>query len=303
MKIKYLLPGFAFFMAAITQLNGQNQPLPVNPVTADGAVVKKLAGGFAFTEGPAADKKGNVYFTDQPNNRIMVWTTNNELETFMQPAGRANGLFFDKKGNLWACADEKTELWKITPGKKIKIVTGSYNNAMFNGPNDLWISPTDAVYFTDPFYRRSWWSHTDRPQDKQCVYYLSPDRKKLVRIIDDLVQPNGIIGTPDGKILYVADIGSKKTWKYIINPDGSVSGKTLFCEMGSDGMTIDIEGNLYLTGNGVTVFDKTGKEIINIPVPEKWTANICFGGKDRKRIFITASTGLYSVETKVKGVY
>lgn len=303
MKIKYLLPWFAFFIAAITQLNGQNQPLPVNQVTADGAVVKKLAGGFAFTEGPAADKKGNVYFTDQPNNRIMVWTTNNELETFMQPAGRANGLFFDKKGNLWACADEKTGLWKITPGKKIEVVTGSYNNAMFNGPNDLWISPTGAVYFTDPFYRRSWWSHTDRPQDKQCVYYLSPDRKKLVRIIDDLVQPNGIIGTPDGKILYVADIGGKKTWKYIINPDGSVSGKTLFCEMGSDGMTIDIEGNLYLTGNGVTVFDKTGKEIINIPVPEKWTANICFGGKDRKRIFITASTGLYSVETKVKGVY
>ena len=303
MKVKSLLAWFAFSLALIPQLNGQNQPLPVNPVTADGAVVKKLAGGFAFTEGPAADKKGNVYFTDQPNNRIMVWTTRNTLETFMQPAGRANGLFFDKKGNLWACADEKTELRKITPDKKIEVIAGKFNDAIFNGPNDLWISPGGAVYFTDPFYRRTWWNHTERPQDKQCVYYLSPDRKSLVRIIDDLVQPNGIIGTPDGKTLYVADIGGKKTWKYVINPDGSVSGKTLFCEMGSDGMTIDNEGNVYLTGNGVTVFDKTGKEIINIPVPEKWTANVCFGGKDRKSIFITASTGLYSVETKVKGVY
>jgi len=221
----------------------------------------------------------------------------------MQPAGRSNGLFFDRDGNLWACADEKNELWKITPDKKVEVVANKYNDSLFNGPNDLWISSDGKIYFTDPFYRRTWWSHTQKPQDKQCVYYLSPDHKTLTRVIDDLVQPNGIIGTPDGKILYVADIGDRKTWYYKINPDGSVSDKKLFCNMGSDGMTIDNNGNIYLTGNGVTVFDKTGKLIINIPVPEKWTANVCFGGKNRRILFITASTGLYAIQTKVKGVY
>jgi len=294
-----LLLAFAIstFRVSIAQTTNISQIFP------QGTEVKKLAGDFVFTEGPAADKHGNVYFTDQPNDRIMIWTIKGELITFMQPAGRSNGLFFDRDGNLWACADEKNELWKITPDKKVEVVANKYNDSLFNGPNDLWISSDGKIYFTDPFYRRTWWSHTQKPQDKQCVYYLSPDHKTLTRVIDDLVQPNGIIGTPDGKILYVADIGDRKTWYYKINPDGSVSDKKLFCNMGSDGMTIDNNGNIYLTGNGVTVFDKTGKLIINIPVPEKWTANVCFGGKNRRILFITASTGLYAIQTKVKGVY
>jgi len=133
------------------------------------------------------------------------------------------------------------------------------------------------------------------------VYYLSPDHKKIVKIADDLVQPNGIVGSPDGKKLFVADIGANKTWSYTINKDGSLSNKTLFCELGSDGMTIDTKGNIYLTGKGVTVFDKTGKQIGNIAVPESWTANVCFGGTDMKSLFITASKGLYRIRVKVKG--
>jgi gluconolactonase len=101
----------------------------------------------------------------------------------------------------------------------------------------------------------------------------------------------------------VADIGDKKTWSYEINPDGTLSKKTLFCNMGSDGITIDSKGNLYLTGDGVSVYDKSGKKLGNIPVPEKWTANVCFGDKDRKSLFITASTGLYRIRTSVKGAY
>jgi len=147
--------------------NAESQDKSKNTIIAPGAELTKLAGDFAFTEGPAADKKGNVYFTDQPNNRIMIWTVEGKLETFMQPAGRANGLFFDNKGNLWACADEKNELWKISPDKKIEIVAKKYNNALFNGPNDLWIAPNGDIYFTDPFYRRNWWDHTERHQDKQ----------------------------------------------------------------------------------------------------------------------------------------
>ncbi len=266
-----------------------------------GSILEKVAEGFLFTEGPASDAKGNVYFTDQPNNRIMVWTTEGKLTTFMQPCGRSNGLCFDSKGYLWACADEKNELWQIAMDKTLKVVLGQFGGKPLNGPNDLWISPNGGVYLTDPYYQRSWWSHSTMPQEGQFVYFLKPDHKTLIKVADDLVKPNGIIGTPDGKILYVADIGGKKTWSYSINKDGSLSNKNLFCEMGSDGMTIDEKGNLYLTGNGVTIFDKSGKRLGNIAVPEKWTGNVCFGDQDRKSLFITATTGLYRMRMQVRG--
>jgi gluconolactonase len=268
-----------------------------------GARIEKLADGFLFTEGPAADAKGNVYFTDQPNDRIMVWNNAGELSTFMQPCGRSNGLSFDKEGNLWACADQKNELWLITPDKKVTIIPSKYQDKPLNGPNDLWNTPDGGVYFTDPFYKRTWWDHSTMPQACQAVYYLEPDHKTITRVIDDLVQPNGIVGTPDGKTLFIADIGGKKTWSYSINKDGSLGNKKLFCELGSDGMTIDTDGNIYLTGNGVTIFDKSGMQVGNIAVPEDWTANVCFGGKDMKSLFITASKSLYRIRTQIKGVY
>jgi gluconolactonase len=270
-------------------------------ITEPGAKLEKLADGFLFTEGPSADSKGNVYFTDQPNDRIMVWSIDGKLSTFMQPSGRSNGLSFDDEGNLWSCADENNELWCIAPDKNVIRIPSKYQDKLLNGPNDLWITKNKGVYFTDPFYKRSWWSHTAKPQEIQAVYYLSPDHKTITRVADDLVQPNGIVGTPDGKTLFVADIGGKKTWKYTINKDGSLSNKTLFCEMGSDGMTIDVKGNIYLTGKGVTIFDKKGIQIGNIAVPESWTANVCFGGPDMKSLFITASKGLYRIRMKVKG--
>lgn len=221
----------------------------------------------------------------------------------MQPSGRSNGLAFDRNSYLWACADEKNELWQIAPDKSVTIIPSGYKDKLLNGPNDLWITAGGGVYFTDPFYKRSWWSHTVMPQDIQGVYYLSPDHKNLIRVIGDLVQPNGIVGTPDGRTLFVSDIGGKKTWSFTINKDGSLGNKTLFCGMGSDGMTIDVRGNIYLTGDGVTIFDRKGVQIEKIPVPESWTANVCFGGQDMKSLFITASKGLYRIRTNIKGAF
>jgi gluconolactonase len=268
-----------------------------------GAKLEKLSGDFSFTEGPAADAAGNVYFTDQPNDRIMMWSISGILSTFMQPSGRSNGMFFDRNGNLWSCADEKNELWCIHPDKTVEVVLKEYDGKLLNGPNDVWVAPDGSIFLTDPFYKRSWWTHTEMPQDKQCVYFLGADHKTLRRVVEDLAQPNGIVGTPDGKTLYIADIKNNKTWSYSIKPDGALENKKLFCELGSDGMTIDYKGNLYLTGKGVTVFDKTGKKLGNISVPENWTANVCFGGKNRKELFITASKGLYRIGTLVRGAY
>lgn len=299
MKQSVLIFTYIILMNSISSA----QPAGIQAIINPGSEIEKLAGDFSFTEGPAADRNGNVYFTDQPNDRIMLWSADGELLTYMQPAGRSNGLFFDLKGNLWSCADENNALWKISPDKKVEVILNTYNNSLLNGPNDLWIDPKGGVYFTDPFYRRSWWTHKEMPQEKQCVYYLKPDNKTLIRVAEDLEQPNGIIGTKNGKILYVADIRANKTWSYIISDDGSLSGKKLFCEMGSDGMTIDKKGNIYLTGKGVTIFDKSGNKIGNIAVPENWTANVCFGDKDRKSLYITASKGLYRIRTRTKGVY
>jgi gluconolactonase len=294
LRILILLPFILF-------VTGFNQLPDLKDLIEPGAELKKLADGFSFTEGPSADSKGNVYFTDQPNDRIMMWSVSGELSTFMQPCGRSNGLAFDNEGFLWSCADNMNEIWKISPDKTVSVFPSKYGEKLLNGPNDLWIDNSGGIYFTDPFYKRPWWKHTDKPQDKECVYYMSADRKTITRIIDDLVQPNGIVGTPDGTKLFVADIGANKTWSYKIGRNGSISEKTLFCELGSDGMTIDSDGNLYLTGNGVTVFNKEGIKIGNIPVPENWTANVCFGGSDMKSLFITASKGLYMIRLKVKG--
>jgi gluconolactonase len=271
-------------------------------VVAPGARVEKLAGGFDFTEGPTCDAQGTVFFTDQPNDRILKWSPAGGLSTFLQPAGRANGMYFDARGHLIACADEKNELWSIAPDGTVTVLVGEYEGKRFNGPNDVWVRPDGALYFTDPFYQRSWWTHDTMPQDGQHVYFLSADRRQLVRVTGDLEKPNGIIGTPDGKTLYVADIRAGKTYRYDIAPDGSLTGKTLAADQGSDGMTLDSEGNLYLTGEGVMVFDRAGRQIERIPIPdERWTANVSFGGKDRQMLFITASSGLYGVPTRVRG--
>ena len=283
-----------FFSASLRAQNSS--------IIAKGAKLKLISNQFSFTEGPACDKKGNVFFTDQPNNQIWEYSVKGKLSMFMDSCGRSNGTFFDRKGNLITCADKKDQLWSISPDKKVTVLVNNFEGHLLNGPNDLWIDPKGGIYFTDPYYQRPYWKRTKKDIEQERVYYLTPDKKQVIIVANDLVKPNGIIGTPDGKMLYVADIGDSKTYSYTINPDGTLSNKTLFANMGSDGMTIDNRGNIYITGDGVTLFDKTGKQIAHIPVDQKWTANITFGGLDRHTLFITASHGLYSLDMKVKGV-
>jgi gluconolactonase len=266
-------------------------------VVADGAKVEKLAGGFAFTEGPTADAQGNVYFSDIPNNRILIWSLDGKLSTFRENSGGANGLYFDKDGNLLACEGGGRRLVSIDPKGNVKVLADRYQGKKFNSLNDLWIDPKGGVYFTDPRYG----NREGMEQDGEHVYYLSPDRRKLTRVIDDMVRPNGLIGTPDGKTLYVTDNGGGKTFVYRVNPDGSLSGKKLFAPQGSDGMTIDNEGNIYLTTRVVAIYNKNGEKIEEIKVPES-PSNVTFGGRDNQTLFITARTSLYSIKMSVKGV-
>lgn len=272
-------------------------------IVKNGAELVKVSNAYSFTEGPASDKEGNVYFTDQPNDKIIKWNAeDNSLSVFKEPAGRANGLYFDHNGNLLAAADEKNELWRIDKDGNVDTLLTNYNGKKLNGPNDIWVDPKGGIYFTDPYYQRDYWSRTTAELEDKNVYYIAPDTNKISIVASNLVQPNGIIGTPDGKTLYVADIGDKKTYTFTINKDGTLTNRKLFTKMGSDGMTIDNLGNIYLTGEGVTVFNTKGKQIHHIPIDENWTANITFGGKDQDVLFITAMGAIYTLKMNVNGV-
>ena len=284
-------------------ISAQNVSKSGEDIIANGAKVEKIAEGFSFTEGPTVDAFGNVYFTDQPNDRIHKWSVDDEKVTlFMEKTGRANGLYFDRQGNLLSCSDMDNEIWSITMDKNHTILVTDFERKNLNGPNDLWVHPNGNIYFTDPLYKRDYWTRDPaKQQPGEYVYLFSPQTKKLITVAVDLVKPNGIVGTTDGKSLYVADIGGRKTYVFDIQNDGVLANKRLFCEMGSDGMTIDNKGNIYLTGNGVTVYNPQGEKIAQIPIEAKWSANICFGGKNRDILFITASEYLYSLKMKVKG--
>ena len=298
MKKVSIIIGF-LFVASLFVTNAQKS----KSIIATGAEVEKLADSFSFTEGPIADKKGNVYFTDQPNDLVYIWSVDGKLSRFGS-FGRANGMYFDRDGRLLTCSDMHNELWSVGMDGSHTVLVSENDGKKLNGPNDVWVNPKNGdIYFTDPLYKRSYWTRDPAMQQEgQYVYCLKPDRKTLVKVDTDLVQPNGIIGTPDGKRLYVADIGDRKTYVYDIRPDGSLANRKLFCSMGSDGMTIDNQGNIYLTGRGVTVFNPQGEQIEHIPIEAGWTANVCFGGKDMKTLFITASQYLYSLRMNVKGV-
>ncbi len=287
------------YLFVINPVLAQNEQDPF----ANGASLILVDSGYNFTEGPAVDQDGNVYFTDQPNDRILRWIAESGIvEIFMEGTGRSNGLFFDTNGNLLACADQDNELWEIDSNRKVSKLVKDFRGKRLNGPNDLWVDKNGGIYFTDPYYKRKYWTRSEKEIESENVYYLNADRSSIRVVANGLVRPNGIIGSKNGKNLFVADIGDKKTYRYKIKRDGSLKRRSLFVEMGSDGMTIDERGNVYLTGKGVTVFDRRGKKIGHLDVPENWTANVCFGGKDRDKLFITAMGSVYMIAMDVRGV-
>lgn len=289
-----LLPAAVFSQGTAQQLDSIKQVKP-------GAVLTQVAKQFAFTEGPAVDKKGNIYFTDQPNDKIWKYDVNGVLSLFMDKTGRSNGLFIDKKGNIISCADEHNELLSIAPNKKVTVLLKAPEGRGFNGPNDLWLDGKGGIYFTDPYYQRDYWQRKKPDLEKQSVYYLAKGQKTAVVVDSLLKQPNGIVGSADGKHLFVADIQDNKTYKYDIAANGLLTNRQLFVSQGSDGMTLDNEGNLYITGRGVTIYNPAGEKLGNIAVPAGWVGNVCFGGKDRSTLFITASEAVFTLAMQVKG--
>ncbi len=264
--------------------------------------LRLISSQFQFTEGPAVDGKGDVYFTDQPENKIWKYSLKNGLSLFKEQAGRSNGTYVDAKGNLVACADEQNEIWSIAPDGAVKILAKGFEGKRLNGPNDLWLDKKGGIYVTDPYYQRDYWTHTSPEIEKQRVYYLPKGGKKLLIAASDLEKPNGIVGSPDGRFMYVADIAAGRIYKYTIEKNGELTNQVLLIKQGADGITLDEDGNIYLAGNGVDIYSPEGKHLGKIKVPEKWTANLCFIGPKRDQLFITASKSVYVIPMNVRGV-
>jgi gluconolactonase len=267
-----------------------------SPLIREEAALQRLGGGFQFTEGPAADRDGNVFFTDISASRIHRWSTRREISIFLENSRRTNGLAFAPDGLLIGCAGGSGEIIAIDPKGNITVLASEYDGKPFNSPNDLWIRPDGGIYFTDPRYG----SRENLPQDGEHVYFLTPDRSQVIRVIDDMVRPNGLVGTPDGRTLYVADHGAGRTWSYTIRPDGTLADKSLFVPQGSDGMTIDELGNIYLTDVGVSIYSPQGLLLGTIETPET-PSNLTFGGSGGRMLFITARSSVYGQPMNMRG--
>ncbi len=302
------MKNFILFAIMASLLSCKEQPKSENKKATESqnevkitSALKQLASDFKFTEGPAVDEEGNVYFSDIPNSKIWIWTIADSLKLFKENSNNSNGLYFDKDQNLLACEGGASQVSLTTPSGDYKIIASEFDGKPFNSTNDLWPDDKGGVYFTDPQYGGDL---DNLNQGGMHVFYLHKNKDSVSRVCDDLTRPNGIIGTPDGKILYVSDRGADRTYQYEIQEDGTLENKTLFIDKGSDGMTIDQNGNIYITTKDksqVDVFSNTGELIKTIEVPESPT-NVCFGGENRNQLFITAQTSLYRVGLNMKGV-
>lgn len=265
--------------------------------------VKQVQTGFEFTEGPAADSQGNLYFTDIPKNRIHLLDAQGNLSVFLEPSGHCNGLML-VGDRLLACEmDGRLKQYNIKD-KAEAILADQFDGKRFNAPNDLVIDRQGGIYFTDPRFR----APDPWPQGKEAVYYRAADGK-VSRLIEDRKAPNGVILSPDEKTLYVIPSMEKEMWAYDVAEPGKPANGRVLCELrqkngessGGDGLTIDTNGNLYITSSlGIQVVAPDGKILGVISIPEQ-PANVTFGGSDRKTLYVTARKSVYSVPMEATG--
>ena len=266
--------------------------------------VKQLHTGFEFTEGPAADAAGNLYFTDIPNQRIHKLDSQNQLSVFAENSGYCNGLMVVGERLLACEMNGKLKEYRLADASQTTLAE-QFEGNRFNAPNDLVIDRTGGIYFTDPRFR----APEKLPQGKEAVYYRAADGT-VTRLIDDRKAPNGIILSPDESLLYVIPSLEKQMWVYPVEAPGKIGAGKILCELqqrpgqdngGGDGLTIDTQGNLYITSAlGIQVVSPDGKILGIIAVPEQ-PANVTFGGPDHRTLFITARKSLYAVPMESTG--
>ncbi|MEM6689338.1 MAG: SMP-30/gluconolactonase/LRE family protein [Planctomycetota bacterium] len=267
--------------------------------------IEKVASGFAFTEGPAFDpSSGLTYFTDIPNTTIHTLDGDGNVGVLTKDSKHANGLMV-RDGKLFACEmDGQLVSYDLKTGKR-SVLAEQHEGARFNACNDMVLDAFGGIYFTDPLFR----APLPLPQGAQAVYYLSSSGD-VKRLTGDLPAPNGIALSPDGKTLYVAPSKSSTMLACQVQGPGNIGEPQPFVDVqqpegksntGGDGMTVDVEGNLYFTTHrGVEIVSPDGKSLSVIEFPQQ-PANVTFVGADRKTLLVTARTSLYQVRMPIAG--
>ena len=288
------------------QTENREKKNTVQDILDDRAKLEKVAGDFQFIEGPIWHPDGFLLFSDIPANIIYKLASNQQLEVFRRPSGKANGNTLDKENRLLTAEHENRRVSRTEKDGKVITLADRYEGKRFNSPNDLVVKSDGSIYFTDPSYGIS------KDQEElgfYGVYRLAPDGK-LSLLVKDLVLPNGIAFSPDEQKLYVNNSEAGYIAVFDVKPDGTVTNQRLFAELKDaatkggvpDGLKVDLEGNVYSTGpGGVWILSPDGKLLGRISVPETAT-NLAWGESDGKTLYITANTSLYRIRLKIAGV-
>ncbi len=320
MFIRTLLMIFVTASCATEYINAQEDfAEPVNAVqfisdsvnvVAQGAVPVELGSidhlvesERSKAEGPVSDGDDGVYFTNPYGMKVFHWTPKEGLTVYTEAFRGPNGLDFTPDGALVACEAYNRRIAALYPDGKVTSLAYMYNGKKFNEPNDLFVDSWNGIYFSDPYFHVH---HDPLEQKSHGVYYITPDRSRVILVEGELQDPNGIHASPDGKKLYVIESREQKTYVYNVHADGTLSDRKEFISWGLDGLTVDEKGNLYLTGpgNDIRVYNSDGKQIglITVAISKGHTANACFGGTDNQTLFITAGNSLFSLDMNVKGM-
>ena len=304
----HLTTVFCLLLTASAQTPRSFELQPLSPKFWDlvdhQAKLQTVATGFGFTEGPMWDAAGFLYVSDETINKIFRVYPDGKKEEVIA-LGDPDGNTFDREHRLIDCASVLRAIIAVTPEGKYKILADRYDGKKFNSPNDVIVGPDGALYFTDPTLDLVAGEKQEIPF--QGVYRL--DDKGNVRLLTkDLTQPNGLAFSPDGKHFYIDDSEQRNIRVYDAASDGTLSNGRIFGEEPGakhdgvpDGIKVDKNGNLFVTGpRGIWVWDAQGNHLGTIALPEQ-PANLTWGDKDYRTLYITATTSVYRLELKTQG--
>jgi gluconolactonase len=304
-----LAPMLILVVLCSTDLVGQETArVPDIPgVVVGGAQIDLVKEGFVFTEGPIGTSDGGLFFSDVRATPSKVYRLDSlgQVTLFRDNANASNGLAFDRAGNLLAAERDGKRIVRLdSRGVVVSILTEGSASQSFLAPNDLIVDAKGGIYFTDPGLRPL------VPGRKAHVWYLPPGAKQAVVVSDEILRPNGLTLTRDGKTLIVADTVGDIVFAFDVQPDGTTKNRRPFArvrdvpagqESGADGMALDGEDRVYVTSStGVQVFDRTGQYLGTVPLPRK-PANLAFSGPDKRTLYITAGEGLYRLRMLARG--
>jgi gluconolactonase len=261
--------------------------------------VEKAAHGFRFTAGPAWSRDGYLLFSDIPGNKLLKHVPDGSTDVFREQSNGAAGNAFDSQGRLYTCETHTRRVTRTDKKGRIEVLAERWEGKRLNAPNDIVVSKSGHVYFTDPAFGNQ---EDTRELAFYGVYHITP-KGQLSAIAKPAGRPNGIALSPDGRILYVANSDEHNIRAYDVDRNGEVSGERVIVsgiEGVPDGMRTDEKGNLYVAAKGIAVYGPGGKLLATIPVTET-PSNCAFGDSDFQTLYITARTSLYRVRLDVKG--